>query len=104
MSRRPPEACRSLAELRHEIDRLDRDMVRLVAERARYINRAVVLKRAEGLPARIEPRIEEVVSNVRREATRQGLDPDTADRLWRAMMDHFIAFEERKLGQGGRSR
>ncbi len=97
MTRRQPEACRSMEELRVEIDRLDRDLVRLLAERSRYIARAVALKSREGLPARIDERVEAVVVNVRREAERQGLDANLADKLWRAMMDEFIAYEEKRL-------
>ena len=43
--------------------------------RAACIDRAVAVKRAEGLPARIGPRVEEVIANARAEAAAGGLDP-----------------------------
>ena len=43
---REPAACASMAELRAEIDRLDRELVALLARRAGYIDRAVAVKRA----------------------------------------------------------
>ena len=62
----------SMAELRAEIDRLDREIVASLARRAALIDRAAQLKPAEGLPARIAPRVEAVVANVRAAAGRSG--------------------------------
>ncbi len=87
-----------MAELRVEIDALDRELVRLLAQRVGYIDRATALKPAEGLPARIDARVEEVVENARRNATALGLDADFAAALWRQMIDWSIAREERVLG------
>ncbi len=97
---RKPADCSSMAEIRAEIDRLDEDLVRLFAERAGYIDRAAVLKQGNGLPARIDARVEEVVAKVRTEAAAQGLDPDLVEDLWRRLIDWSIAREERKLGAG----
>ncbi|MEG9883250.1 MAG: chorismate mutase [Hyphomicrobiales bacterium] len=98
MTRRAPQACDSMAQLRAGIDDLDRELIRLLAERSRYIARAVVLKRSAGLPARIETRVNEVMSNALNEAKRHDLDPRMVERLWDTMMDYFIAYEERHLG------
>jgi isochorismate pyruvate lyase len=43
---REPAACGSMAELRAEIDRLDRELVALLARRAGYIDRAAAVRRA----------------------------------------------------------
>ena len=44
-----------MADIRAEIDRIDAGLVRLLAERAAYIDRAAVIKAVAGLPARITP-------------------------------------------------
>ncbi|MGC9370514.1 MAG: chorismate mutase [Paracoccaceae bacterium] len=87
-----------MKELRRQIDALDRDLVALLARRAAYIDRAAELKPAEGLPARIAARVEEVAANARRNAEAAGLDADFAEALWRSMIDWSIAREERVLG------
>ncbi len=61
-----PATCAAMAGVRAEIDRLDREIVALLVRRAACIDRAVAVKRAEGLPARIGPRVEEVIANVAR--------------------------------------
>ena len=64
-----------MPELRAEIDRIDAELVALLARRVACIDRAVVLKRRAGLPARIEPRVEEVARNARDVAAEWGLEP-----------------------------
>ncbi len=95
----PPEDCTTMAELRRTIDALDTRLVALLAARAACIDRAIELKPGEGLPARIGPRVDEVLANVRAQAGEQGLDPALADTLWRTLIDWSIAREERVLGQ-----
>ena len=95
---RKPADCRDMAELRVEIDRLDRELVGLLVMRAGYIDRAAEIKAGVDLPARIDARVEEVVANVRRLAAAAGLDPDLADSLWRKLIDWSIAREESHLG------
>lgn len=92
--------CMTMAEVRAEIDRLDSALVRLLAERAGYIDRASELKPALGLPARIDDRVEDVVAKVRAQAMAEGLDPTLAEALWRRLIDWSIAREERTMGQG----
>ncbi|MCC7320276.1 MAG: chorismate mutase [Rubellimicrobium sp.] len=93
-----PADCRDMTELRAEIDRLDAELVRLLAERAAYIDRAAQIKAGVDLPARITPRVEEVVTNVRRHAMTHGLPPDLVEKLWRRLIDWSIAREESHLG------
>jgi len=83
--------------LRARIDRLDDQLVALLAERSRLIDEAARIKSREGLPARIDSRVEEVAANARELAGKHGLDPELADGLWRMMMEHFIAQEDRIL-------
>lgn len=90
----------TMAELRLEIDRLDAALVDLLAERTAMIDRAIELKPGEGLPARIETRVEDVVTKVRARAEAAGLPPELAETLWREMMEFFIAREESVLGKG----
>ena len=95
---RTPSQCRTMTELRAEIDRIDRNLIAVLAERAAYIDRAIDLKPAEGLPARIAPRVAEVLDNVRRLAEDHSLDPDLAEALWTQIIEWSIAREEHVLG------
>jgi len=100
---KPASDCKDMGELRALIDLLDRRLVALLVERAACIDRAAEIKRAAGLPARIDDRVAEVIANVRAEAAGQGLDPDLAGALWTALVEWSIAREERALGDGGKA-
>ena len=90
--------CETMTDIRVEIDRVDRELVGLFAERAAYIDRAAQIKAQVDLPARIEDRVEEVIANVRRHAVDQGLPPDLIEKFWRRLIDWSIAREESQLG------
>lgn len=85
--------------LRVEIDALDAQLMALLARRHALIDRAAQIKAGNGMPARIDDRVEEVVANVRRHAQGHGLDPDLYDRLWRQLIEAAIAQEERQLSK-----
>ena len=91
--------CETMAEVRYGIDRIDEALVSLLAERTRYIDRATELKPAIAMPARINDRVEEVVSRVRKTAANLGLEPELAETLWRILIDWSIAREETVLGK-----
>lgn len=94
----PPAACDTMAVLRGQIDRVDRALLDLLQERAGYIDRAIVLKTRENLPARTTDRVSEVIAHVRTGATQRGLDPDLAERVWTELIEWAIAHESKVLG------
>jgi isochorismate pyruvate lyase len=87
----------NLSGLRHTIDRIDRDIVALLAERVRCLDEVIAVKTRDGLPAAIPERVEEVVAHVRAEADALGLPPDLAEKLWRSLIDWSIAYEDLHL-------
>ena len=87
-----PSQCKTMTELRAEIDRLDRDLVALLTRRQRYIARAAEIK-TDREAVRDEARIEDVVSKVLAEARKTGLNPAIAEPVWRLLVDRSIAYE-----------
>jgi len=81
-----------MAELRDAIDALDRRLVRLLAVRQGYIERAAVLKQDRGT-VRDEARIEDVVRKVLAEARAAGLSPAIAEAVWRVLIERSIQHE-----------
>jgi isochorismate pyruvate lyase len=87
----------TLAAIRAAIDAIDRDLVDLLAERARLVEQVVGIKKREHLPANIPGRVEAVIAAVRARAAEAGLEPDLAERVWREMIAGFVALEEKAL-------
>lgn len=88
---------KNLPELREIIDRIDREIVALLAERVRCLDRVIAVKLRDNLPAAIPERVEEVVAHVRSEAAAAGMPPDLAEVLWRRLIDWSIAYEDDHL-------
>jgi isochorismate pyruvate lyase len=86
--------CDTLADVRREIDRLDGAIVKLLAERAGYVAEAARVKEAASQIVD-RARIEIVVARAAARAEALGADGETIARIYRAMIDAFIAFERR---------
>lgn len=84
--------CSSLDEVRREIDRLDRQLVALLAERAEYVRQAAGFK-TDRHDVVVPERIEAIVLKVRHDALEEGTDPDLVEKIFRAMIDAFIIHE-----------
>ena len=98
MAIRPPAQCADLAQVRVEIDRVDKALVGLIAERFGYVERAWQLKLEAGEEASVPWRNQQVIDKVRGHAAEQGVPPDLIEALWRQMIGWFIQYEEVKLG------
>ena len=85
--------CSTLAEVRQNIDRIDRELVRLMAERGRYVHEA---SRFKANPAQVEApeRAEAVVRKAMSLAEESGLSPRIAETTYRAMVRSFIDYEQ----------
>jgi isochorismate pyruvate lyase len=84
--------CQTMADVRHEIDRLDQVLVGLIAERQSFMDAAARIKGHRGL-VRDEARIEDVMTKVAACAKTQGLALAIAEPVWRTMMERCIAYE-----------
>jgi isochorismate pyruvate lyase len=95
MTKKPAE-CASMDHVREEIDRIDRELVDLIAERFGYVDRAWQLKQGPG-DARVPWRIQQVIDKVKERAAETSLPPELVEALWRQMIGWFVQYEEEKL-------
>lgn len=84
--------CQTMAEVRYEVDRLDRLLVALIAERQSYMDAAARIKQ-DREAVRDPARIEDVVAKVLAHARETGLSPAIAEPVWRTMIEGCIAYE-----------
>lgn len=87
-----PGECATLADIRCEIDRLDRALVALLAQRQRFIELAAEIKVSRS-SVRDESRIEDVIAKVLDESRRAGLSAEIAEPVWRVLVERCIAHE-----------
>nr|WP_279347195.1 chorismate mutase [Govania unica] len=81
-----------MIDVRREIDRIDRAMVTLIAERENYIQQAGHIKQSRDT-VRDEARIQDVLDKVTVTAQATGANPDLVTTVYRTMMEWCIAYE-----------
>lgn len=84
-------------DIRREIDRIDEQLIELLAERQRCVEKAIAVKQRDGIPARVPERIDEVIANAQNFARAHNADPALVKTLWTEMVEWFVAYEERSL-------
>ena len=93
----------TLESLRSEIDVLDDQIVRLLADRTRVVQRIVGLKHDEDA-VRGTDRVRRVLDRIRALAESHGLDPTIAERTYRTLIDALTEMQLRELKERGRVR
>ena len=86
--------CKSLAEIRQNIDRLDNLIVPLLCQRLHFVTQAANFKPSVAGVV-VPSRVEEIIDRVRAAATALGTSPDTIERVYRSLIDAFTADEQR---------
>nr|WP_233205043.1 chorismate mutase [Alkalicaulis satelles] len=91
-ARTAPEACQDMNEVRDGVDRLDRALVALIAERTRYMEAAARIK-PDRDAVRDEARIADVLEKVRQAAEAAGAPAALTQPVWRELVERSIAHE-----------
>lgn len=84
--------CSSLEEVRANIDRIDRQIVELLAERGCYVKQTVQFKKTPG-DVRAPKRVEQVIAKVTSFAAEVGADTSVTEQVYRAMIRSFVDTE-----------
>lgn len=93
---RLPEECSNIAEVRGEIDNIDREIIRLIGVRFDYVREVVKYKTATASGVEASGRRQEVLDTRRQWAQENGLDPDVVEDIYVRLVQYFID-EEKKI-------
>jgi len=86
------EDCSSIEEVRAQIDRIDRQMVALLAERGAYVKQAARFKKSSD-DVKAPQRVEQVIAKVMALSQELGTNPVVTEQVYRAMIAAFIEAE-----------
>jgi isochorismate pyruvate lyase len=91
----PPEKCAGLDDIRAGMDAIDREMVRLIAERVEYVRAAAKFKTSSANVAAPE-RVAAVLKTRREWAEAAGLDGDVIEGLYRDLVRYCVSEEHKR--------
>lgn len=84
--------CRNLDQVRKNIDKIDNQLISLIAERGKYVKQAATFKASEeGVKA--SDRVEHVISCAKEKAKQVNADENVVETVYRAMINAFIEAE-----------
>jgi isochorismate pyruvate lyase len=87
-----PKDCKTLAEVRTEIDSLDQSLINTISRRQEYVVAAARFK-SSGNEVHAPERQRQMMAARRLWAGTEGVDPDLIESLFRTMVDHFVSAE-----------
>lgn len=88
--------CNNLEEVRANIDRIDNEIIKLIAERGQYVSQAAAFKKNEE-GVKDPSRVEKVIQKVRTKAELYGANPEMVEKLYRNMISAFIKMEMKEF-------
>lgn len=84
--------CTSIEEVRSNIDRIDRQIVALLAERGSFVKQAARFKKTTD-DVKAPQRVEQVIAKVTALSQELGANPSVTEQVYRAMISGFINAE-----------
>lgn len=84
--------CDNLEQVRENIDRIDRKIVKLIAERGTYVAQAAKFKNTTD-DVKAPQRVEKIIEKVRNLAKEKDANPDILENIYREMINSFINYE-----------
>ncbi len=84
--------CKTLEELRNEVDKVDEKIVELIAVRNDYIKQAAKFKHTVD-EIKADERIEDVLNHVRHKALTLGVSPNMVVDIYKQMIDAMVESE-----------
>jgi isochorismate pyruvate lyase len=81
--------CENMADIRAEIDRLDRQVIALLGQRFAYVKAASQFKTSEAT-VKAPERFNAMLEQRRVWAKEEGLNADAIEKMYRDLVNHFI--------------
>ncbi len=92
--------CSSLEDVRKEIDKIDEEIVKLIANRSKYVKQAAKFKESiEEIKS--DERIADVLNHVRHLAATLGISPNLVADIFKILIDKMVEMEIEEFKNGG---
>jgi isochorismate pyruvate lyase len=91
-----PQECNDMADIRAEIDQIDRQIINLIGERFDYVKAAAKFKTTTA-SVKAPERFQAMLADRRDWAEVEGLNPDVIAKMYTDLVNYFIAEEMKHL-------
>jgi isochorismate pyruvate lyase len=88
--------CKNIDEVRNNINNIDEQIVKLIAQRGEFVKQAAKFKK-DSDAVKAPKRVEEVINKVKDLAKSTGANEEVVENVYRAMIDSFIKTEMKEF-------
>ncbi|QKF67347.1 chorismate mutase, type II [Arcobacter venerupis] len=88
--------CNSIDEVRNNINNIDEQIVKLIAQRGEFVKQAAKFKK-DSDAVKAPKRVEEVINKVKDLAKSTGANEEVVENVYRSMIDSFINAEMKEF-------
>ncbi len=88
---------KNIEELRKDIDKINAQLVELLAQRMRIAEQIAECKKANAIPVYAPEREKQVIENVKTLARKSGLDEKAAEEIFRKIIEHTCNMENERV-------
>ena len=85
-----------LKKARNKIDKLDKNIFRLIKQRTKIVKHMLSLKRYKS-EIIDKKRMNEVFRHIRKKSINEGIDPEITSRIWKAIIWAYVNFQKRNF-------
>ena len=91
-----PTNKKKLDLLRHKLDRLDNELLKLIKKRSKLVNKVLEVKihKKEIID---QKRIKFILNKIKKKSIQSNIDPKITNRIWKNMIWAFIDYEKRNF-------
>jgi len=87
---------KKLNKIRHELDRLDNSLIKLIKTRTNLVKKVLALKEKKNQIID-RKRIRVILHNIRKKSLKNNIDPKITKRIWKNMIWSYIDYERRNF-------
>ena len=88
--------CNSIDEVRNNINNIDEQIVKLIAQRGEFVKQAAKFKK-DSDAVKAPKRVEEVINKVKKLAQLNGANEEVVENVYRTMINNFIKAEMKEF-------
>ncbi len=93
-----PKQCTGMIDIREAIDSIDNQIVKLISQRAEYVNEAAKFKK-DATAVKDSQRVTKVINSKKELAIKYGTSPELVGNIYKMMIDYFIDQEMKEFNE-----
>ena len=87
---------KKLSKIRHQLDKLDNSLIKIIKKRTNLVKRVLALKEKKNQIVD-KKRIKVILRNIKNKSIKNNIDPKITNKIWKNMISAYIDYEKRNF-------